>query len=148
MSRPRTPTHLKILKGEPESRIPRGEPIPALGDPKPPYRLTKDVQAVWDTLAPDRISKGLLTPWDVDAFALLCELVVLNRKALQAARKGVLVPGKRPNMLIYNRAMQGVRETSQLLNLIGGRFGWTPSDRARLNLHTPDVNQENDDLLS
>lgn len=98
----------------------------------PPYQLTKPVQEVWDRLAPDRIARGVLTTWDVDSFALFCEVLVLNRMSTTAAHRGVLVPGARKNERIYNRAMQGVRETTQLLATLGGRFGWTPSDRREM----------------
>ncbi len=111
---------------------PPSEPQPSGGEIVPPYPLTKAVQEVWDRLAPDREARGVLTPWDVDAFATFCELIVLHRDALRSARRGVLVRGARKDERVYNRAMQGVRETTQLLTALGGRFGWTPSDRREM----------------
>jgi P27 family predicted phage terminase small subunit len=144
MGRPPKPKHIKLLEGERKDRVNWQEPIPALQPVEPPYRLTKAVQAEWDRLAGDRIAKQVLTAWDVDAFALFCELLVLNRKAVKAARRGILVEGARRGEKVYNRSLQAVRETTQLLTTLGARFGWTPSDRAQLTM-LPD---DDDDLLS
>jgi P27 family predicted phage terminase small subunit len=145
--RPPQPTNVKLLEGVRPSRVPAGEPVPSLRPVEPPYRLTKAVQAEWDRLAPDLISRQILTPWDTSAFALFCELLVLNRRAVQSARRGVLVKGARKDERVYNRAMQGVRETTQLLATLGSRFGWTPSDRARLTF--PEMSDDElDELLS
>jgi P27 family predicted phage terminase small subunit len=143
-----TPTKLKLVKGERKDRINTAEPVPATGEIVPPYKLVRAVQEVWDRLAPDRIRTGVLTVWDVDAFALFCELLVANREATKLMHRGILVKGARQNEPVYNRAMQGVRETSQLLVSLGSRFGWTPSDRAQLSLKEESDDREAAELLS
>ena len=72
MGRPRKPTHLKVLAGEREDRINRGEPLPTQSAIVPPVQLSDGAQKVWNRLAPDLIDKGCLTSWDVDMFAVFC----------------------------------------------------------------------------
>lgn len=148
MGRPAKPTNLKVLHGDAEHRINRNEPIPFDQPVEPPYPLTSKVQEIWDRLAPDRIRVGVLTHWDVDAFATLCELIALKEEAFEEAHRGVLVEGARSkNERVYNRAMQGVRELTGLLNTLGGRFGWTPADRAKLSI-TSDEEDVADEYLT
>lgn len=144
MGRPAKPTHLKVLHGDRPDRINTAEPQPAATVVAPPYPLVRDVQAVWDRLAPDLVAKGVLTSWDVDAFAAFCETAAMLRKAWQGAHRGVLVPGKRGEERVYNRAMQGVRDLTAQLATLGGRFGLTPSDRARLTM-TPEEQPDGKD---
>jgi len=115
--RPPKPTSLKVLHGVRESRINRREPVPG-GEVDPPEWLTSEALADWQRLAPDRLAKGVLTSWDVDAFGLFCEALVLARAEVDAHRAG----GSQTRLV---RAVG-------LVSSLGSRFGWTPSDRARL----------------
>lgn len=122
--RPPNPTNLKVLHGVRKDRINRDEPLPTDDEIEPPATLSPAAVAVWQRLAPDRIAKGVLTPWDVDAFALFCEAVTIAHVA--AAGAGVLaVPGAQSPMGLFKDAVA-------VCATLGGRFGWTPSDRAKL----------------
>ena len=122
--RPAKPKHLKVLHGDQKCRVNSREPEPS-GEVVPPYALDGDVQAVWDRLAPDRVRKGVLTAWDVDAFALFCEALVICRGKVHDAKTLMPRPGCASPMSEFKAAV-GVLAT------LGGRFGWTPSDRAKL----------------
>jgi phage terminase small subunit len=122
--RPRKPRALKVLHGDRKDRINEREPQPAADDIVPPYKLDQDVQAVWDRLAPDRIAKKILTAWDTDAFAAFCEAIVLARQGAREA-SGPAVPGAPSPMSRFKDAVG-------LCATLGGRFGWTPSDRQKL----------------
>lgn len=122
--RPPKPSHLKVLHGDRKDRLNTAEPVPSEGTVQPPYRLPKAVREVWDRLAPDRISQGLLTPWDVDAFAAFCEALVLVRQGAREA-SGPVLPGAPSPMSRFKDAVN-------LCATLGGRFGWTPSDRQKL----------------
>jgi P27 family predicted phage terminase small subunit len=125
--RPAKPTHLKVLHGDDKKnpqRINRDEPLPADLPIEPPALLTEEGLAVWKRLAPDRIAKGLLTPWDVDAFALFCEGVALAHHAAFKA-DGPTIPGAQSPISRFKDAVA-------VCATLGGRFGWTPSDRAKL----------------
>lgn len=122
--RPRKPRHLKALHGDRKDRTNDREPTPGDGQVAPPYSLSADVQAVWDRLAPDRIRLKLVTAWDVDAFAAFCEALVLAQQGAREA-SGPVVPGAPSPMSRFKDAIN-------LCSTLGGRFGWTPSDRQKL----------------
>lgn len=124
--RPAKPTHLKVLHGDQPSRINTREPQPADGGLEPPFKLSKAAQEVWDRLAPDRQAKGCLTAWDVDAFAEFCEAVTILRAKRKASRSKP-VPGGASPMSEYKTAVS-------IVSSLGSRFGWTPSDRAKLTV--------------
>lgn len=130
--RPPKPTHLKVLSGAREDRINRNEPVPAEVPVEPPYELTQEVQEVWNRLAPDRIRKGVLTAWDTDAFAFFCEAIVLARRGTVRARNDKPKQGAPSPMSMFKDAMS-------ILNSLGGRFGWTPSDRSKLTIPQEDA---------
>lgn len=123
--RPSKPKHLKVLHGDRKDRINTQEPTPDENlSVVPPYELRPAVQAVWDRLAPDRIRLKVLTAWDTDAFAAFCEAIVLAQQgALEAG--GDVVPGAPSPMSRFKDAVN-------LCSTLGGRFGWTPSDRQKL----------------
>lgn len=122
--RPPKPRHLKALHGDRKDRINDREPVPGDGVVVPPYALRPAVQEVWDRLAPDRIRLKLLTAWDVDAFAAFCEAIVLAQKGALEAH-GEAIPGAPSPMSRFKDAIN-------LCSTLGGRFGWTPSDRQKL----------------
>ncbi len=127
--RPTKPTHLKLLDGDDKKnpgRINTDEPVPGDVEIKPPWPLSMTGQVVWDRLAPDRIAKKVLTAWDVDAFAVFCESIALViAKAPDAHKPWAPIPGAASPLSELKTAVT-------LANQLGSKFGWTPSDRARL----------------
>jgi phage terminase small subunit len=123
------PTNLKLLHGVKPSRINTAEPVPSEQPIVPPYELEPDAQAVWDRLAPDRIAKGCLTHWDVDAFAALCQALVILRTA-------------------HTEPFSVWRTAVGIADRLGAQFGWTPSERARLHMRGSGRPGEDDDLLT
>lgn len=117
------PTALKILHGDRSDRVNDAEPVP-LGVPVAPGTMSVAGRAAWDRLAPDRIAQGVLTAWDVDAFAAFCEVTAVLATA-HRGMSGKPVPGAAPPIGKF-------RDLVQLATTLGGRFGWTPSDRAKL----------------
>jgi len=117
------PTALKILHGDRSDRINDAEPVP-LGRPVAPGTMSVAGRAVWDRLAPDRIAQGVLTAWDVDAFAAFCEVTAVLATA-HRGMGGKPMPGAPSPIGMF-------RDLVQLATTLGGRFGWTPSDRAKL----------------
>jgi len=118
---------LALLHGDDKknpSRVNQAEPVPSAVPVQPPYELDARVRAVWDRLAPDRIRTGVLTAWDTDAFAAFCEALVLAQQGAREA-SGPAVPGAPSPMSRFKDAVN-------LCATLGGRFGWTPSDRQKL----------------
>jgi len=153
------PTPLKLLRGVDKknpSRINKSDPQPAAGEVTPPAWLPERARKVWTRLAPDLKRKGVLTPWDVDAFADLCALIVINAEALadvdeNGASCTTLVGVTRDGTEVYdlkrNPAWQVARESTALIVTLGGRFGLNPSDRSQLKIG--DGNRDpKEDLLS
>lgn len=125
--RPAKPTHLKLLHGDDKKnpdRINDTEPVPNEGEIIPPFQLSVAGREIWDRLAPDRIAKGVLTSWDTDAFAEFCEALVILRSKRRAANRKAEAGAPSP-MTEYKGAISVVAT-------LGGRFGWTPSDRTKL----------------
>lgn len=79
MGRPSRPTHLKVLSGERESRINRGEPLPTEATIVPP-EMSEGARRVWDELADDLADKGCLSSWDVPLFVVLCDSIATWRE--------------------------------------------------------------------
>jgi P27 family predicted phage terminase small subunit len=137
------PTALKLIRGDRESRINREEPLPAELEAEAPDWLPGPAREVWDRLAPDLIAKGVLTPWDVDAFADLCNVIVINREALLDIDKNgtncttvdrELSDGTIIYTLTKNPSWQIAKESTVLITTLGGRFGLNPSDRSQLKV--------------
>lgn len=70
-----TPTHLKLVRGNPGKRaIKKGEPKPTLDDaPLPPAFLNDDAKVEWGRVVPDLQRCGLLTKIDRAALAGYCQ---------------------------------------------------------------------------
>jgi phage terminase small subunit len=138
--RPHKPKHLKVLAGDRKDRINEAEPVPSPGEVAPPWPLTKAAQEVWDRLAPDLIDKQLLTPWDIDAFAFFCESLAIAKGKMSSARRRP-APGAASPMSEFKQAMSVVAT-------LGGRFGWTPSDRQKLVAGEASIGSGKEDLLT
>lgn len=130
--RPR-PTHLKILQGEQESRINRDEPVPSEGKAIPPPDMTPEAREVWDDLAEDLMDKGCLTPWDVYTFEAFCEAVATYRECRALMGKKYTAQGAAGGV-IKSPYHQIMRDCVDVMTRIGGRFGFTPGDRANLTI--------------
>ena len=131
--RPR-PNHLKALEGVRESRVNRGEPIPADAPIAPPVELPPDARAVWDRLAPDLIAKRVLQAWDVDSFCVYCRAVALfNRAATEVESEGAST--ERPYKgLVPSPAFRVMVAAEKMMASTGSRFGLSPADRARIQV--------------
>jgi P27 family predicted phage terminase small subunit len=152
-----TPTALKLLRGETRpSQINTNEPQPGAGEVVCPEWVSDDGRQVWDRLAPDLVAKGVLTPWDVDSFADLCELVIINRVALAdvQANGNAIVTVERElsnGTLLFrtqkNPNWQIAKESTGLLVTLGGRFGLNPSDRQQLSVGGGEAHGQGADRL-
>jgi P27 family predicted phage terminase small subunit len=133
------PTHLKLLKGTQESRVNRDEPIPTKGEVIVPPGMTDAARAVWDELAQDLMDKGCLTPWDVYAFEAFCEAVAQYRECRRLLNSAKSTTGKYTERgaaggVIKSPYHQMMRDCVETMSKIGGRFGFTPGDRANLTI--------------
>lgn len=136
------PTALRVLQGDRADRINTSEPIPAETEiPKPP--LSDEAAALWDILADDLKRKGVLTLWDAQAFATYCDAAATHWLAAdKLAEQGHVTKGERgPVSNPWHRVW---KDTADVMQRYGARFGLTPSDRSQLSMkeNTPDGTKE------
>ena len=113
--RPTKPTRLKVLQGNPGKRpLNKSEPQPGDAKLKPPKWLGHEGRMFWREYAPKVQALGLLTELDVEEFAQAAALSAVARRA---------TPGSRDHI-------QAVEAAGRIL----ARFGFTPSDRAKLSV--------------
>lgn len=126
MGRPRKPDNLKLLHGDRQDRINKAAPAPREADIVPPFELSDLAQQYWDRMAPDRIRQKVLTAWDCEAFGYFCEALAAAESTIPARLPDIEIkPGSATPMTEFKKAVD-------ILAVLGGRFGWTPSDRAKL----------------
>lgn len=130
--RPPKPTNLKVLHGDRADRVNTTEPQPATHGVEPPQWLAGEALQRWYEMAPDRIAKQVLTAWDVEAFAEFCVAVVHARDALLADP--------------FDSAH--AKRCVDMVTALGGRFGWTPSDRTKLTIGDGPRRDDDGDLLT
>ena len=134
MGRPRRPNNLKILAGEREDRINRGEPLPAETAITIPAELSDAARKVWQRLAPDLADKGVLTSWDTIMFSAFCESAATYRHCIdKLGTTDLTVPGSLKNQVV-NPLWRIAKDAADVMLRIGTRFGLTPSDRAGIDV--------------
>ena len=129
-----TPTHLKLLRGNPGKRpLNHDEPTPKTAIPKCPQHLDETARKEWTRISKHLAALGLVSEIDRAALAAFC---VAWSRWVEAEEKlkthGILVKSKSPNgfpipspfLAIANKAMK------QMVDL-ATEFGMTPSSRTR-----------------
>lgn len=144
------PTYLRVAEGNRGHRaINHAEPKYApLADLTPPAFLGKYGKAEWNRLAPLLAPRGLLTEAYRGTFEALCEAYQDWRAASALIRKNGYsfstdsgYSNTRPEVTIRDRARKAYVD-------IGGLFGLSPSDSARLELpNLPNVGEDEVDPM-
>lgn len=149
-----TPTHLKVLRGNPGKRaINRNEPRPDSKAPGMPTWFSNEARAEWRRVVPELERLGLSAKVDRAALAAYCESWATFVAAEQLIHKHGLVimriseinatdidgnpieihvtPAKNPAVIIARDAAAAVRGFC-------AEFGLTPSARTRLQMPEPE----------
>lgn len=136
---PRKPSAIRKLEGrESKPSEVRNEPRPTAGAPAPPGDLTPEARAEWARMVPELERMGLVARIDRAALVVYCEAWSAFDDARQSlAEHGPLIEGQKGN-LVRNPAAQLMRDAADLMLKYGSRFGFTPSDRTRLEAPTGD----------
>lgn len=127
------PTRLKLIRGDPEARINREEPMPTEGMVTRPRGMTRGAINVWEELAPDLYDKGCLTPWDVYALEMLCEAVGTYRDCRRLLKRQYIAAGASGGV-IKSPYHQIMRDCVDVMTRLGSRFGLSPGDRANMTI--------------
>ena len=142
------PTSLRILQGDQPCRINKNEPQPAAGEVIKP-ELSDEAGAIWDSLADDLERKGVLSPWDVHAFATYCDAAAQHWQAREEmGNNGGQVTTNDKGTLIKSPWFTVWKDTAEVMQRYGARFGLTPSDRSQLSLKKDDEDGTKERLLS
>ncbi|WP_051396726.1 phage terminase small subunit P27 family [Bradyrhizobium elkanii] len=140
---PKTPTQLRMLRGNPgHEAIPRGEPKPRGYDkvPPPPSRLKDEARDEWLRLAPELHRLGLLTVADIaplmlycDAYGTWCEAqdAMTAIKADDPHHFGLLTRTERG--IAANALVKIARDAAHDLLRYAQEFGFTPASRTRIS---------------
>lgn len=139
MAPPRTPTKLKLLRGETRpARLNHREPQPRGGRPRMPPDMSASAKMVWRRVLREMGATGVITPADGDVLRAYCEAA--SRYVYAATtleRVGPLVRGQKGE-LVKNPLHQVVRDNAVLLRGFARELGLTPAARAGLTGHGHD----------
>lgn len=140
MGRPPKPTALKRLQGNPGKRpLPKGEPRPEIGIPTRPEWLLPEAKREWSRIVPELARLGLLAKIDRALISAYCQCWARYVEAQRdidehgstfVTDKGY--EGPRPSMAI-------ARQMLEKLTVLSAKFGFSPSDRARIRVPEPEV---------
>ena len=133
VGRPPKPTALKVLQGNPGKRaLNKREPRPTTGAPTRPEWLLPEAKREWNRLVPELTRLGLLATVDRASLAAYCQCWaryveaqndIKQHGATFTTDKGY--EGPRPSVGIANQMLQRI-------SALSAKFGFTPSDRARI----------------
>jgi len=139
---PPTPTHLKLLRGNPGHQKLRAEPQPPIPKtcPEPPPFITGYAADEWWRIAPELHVLGLLTRIDVPALAAYCHAFGQWRMAAESLAKMAANDPVTGGLLIktkYGDAAQNplvsiTRKHAADMVKYAGEFGLTALARSRL----------------
>ena len=138
-----TPTHLKILRGNP-SRVPihpEIEPQVVEGIPGPPAFLMPEAKAEWRRLVVELYRLGVLTVVDERPFAAYCQAfahwvaaedAIARMATADPLTGGMTVMGSTGENMVPNPLMYAARAAAADMVKYAAEFGFTPSARARV----------------
>lgn len=155
--RPKKPTALKVLEGNPGKRpLPQNEPKPTPISPECPKWLDREAKNLWKQLVPELERLGLITVIDGEAFAAACQSYatwVRCQKFFKKKNPDTKKPygmtfttpngyiQQRPEVTIGNKALADFRAFCT-------EFGLTPASRTRINIKPTDKEDPMEALLS
>lgn len=130
------PTQIKLLRGNPGHRpIGKREPKPRAGAPSCPAWLGGEAKKMWREIAPQLQEMGVLTKIDRNALTLYCETWARWRLTVEA----LVGLDYRKDGLEIKRLSIIARDSLGILHRLGAAFGMTPSDRTRIQVAKPSV---------
>lgn len=146
-----TPTHLKLVTGNPGRRpVNKAEAKVPVRDLTAPEHLGDDALEEWNRVAADLVKSGLVTTVDRSALAVYCAAVgrwiQAERVLAEMAKKdpvseGLLIKTKAGNVVM--NPLVGIRNKAKADVLrAAAELGITPSARSRVQAQAPDEEDE------
>lgn len=136
MARKQTPTHLKILSGNPGKRpINTEEFVPEIDvkDIKPPQNLTKNAKKIWKdvlNLAPPGMIKGL----DFSEMVRFCVSYDLYMTAYDKVQAEGMVMLNEKGVTIPNPWVAIMNKQSEVMASSSSNLGLSPASRSKLRM--------------
>ena len=134
-----TPTHLRLLRGNPSKRaINRGEPAPEIPAtvPEPPDFLMPSAKDEWHRLAEGLHRIGLLTALDASAFAVYCQTFARWQQAEQMLadpENGGLTIKTSTGSPMMNPLLRIAISSACDMIRFAAEFGLSPAARSRVS---------------
>ena len=137
VSRPRTPTGLKLVKGTARADRTNGaEPEPMLlNDLKAPAHLSARSAEVWNQVAPMLRRLQVLTEADVIALEMLCDSVADYRLARSQCGDDFVVHSSKGSQMV-SQWLVAKQLSSKRAEAFMGKFGMDPVSRSRVMVST------------
>lgn len=141
-----TPTHLKLVNGNPGKRaIKRREAKPPPSEPTPPAHLSDDAKVEWGRVMSHLMRCGLMSEIDRAALAGYCQAYsrwVQAERALQRMGEkdqltGALMIKTTNGNAVQNPLVGTANKALELMLRAAAEFGMTPSARSRIDVDIP-----------
>jgi P27 family predicted phage terminase small subunit len=134
VGRPRKPTQLHIIHGNPGKRpLPKNEPLPTRGRPSRPGWLSPEAKREWRRVTRELEALGLLCKVDRALLVAYCETWAQYVAAIRSLRAAGSLTFQTETGYIAPRPEFGIAmKASQRLMQLSARFGFTPADRSKL----------------
>jgi P27 family predicted phage terminase small subunit len=138
MGRPRKPTNLKVLEGNPGKRpLPVNEPKPVPIAPPCPAHLDSRAKKEWKRIAPELEQLGLLTRIDMAALAAYCQSYGWWAEAgAQIKKHGMLVKNQKGFPVVTPYVAIACKFLEQMKSYLI-EFGLAPSSRSKIEVKPP-----------
>jgi P27 family predicted phage terminase small subunit len=156
---PPTPTHLKLLRGNPGKRaLPINEPMPLIppAAPEPPAFVTGYAAEEWRRVAPELHRLGLLTKVDTTMLAAYCMAYarwhtaeeVLARMADRDEHTRALLITATDGTAKRNPLAKVAADATKDMLAFASQFGMTPASRTRIATNPDGPKGKFDGLLA
>ena len=141
-----TPTHLKLVRGNPGKRpLNASEPVPQLTLPSPPAELCPDARVEWERVAGELHRIGILSSIDRAPLAAYCQAygrwIVAERAIAKMAERDQMTEGlmiKTTNgNAVQNPLVGTANKAMGDMVRYAAEFGMTPSARSRVQGESP-----------
>jgi len=133
MGRPRTPTKLKLLNGNPGKRpLPEDEPQPELGVPEMPSWLSAEAKKEWKRMSSELMELRILSVTDRAVLTLWCETWADWREMKKRlTKRGRTYTNKKSGVHHYRPETVLAREAEKTLCRLICELGQSPASRSR-----------------
>lgn len=131
--RPRIPTAIKLLRGNPgHQKLNAKEPKPLVDLGKPPPELSLPAKRIWHKYGKQLRELGVMTRIDEASFAAFCQTYARWLEVNTYLRDAPLLLENAKGGLAINPALKLLDTLQTALMRVAGDFGLSPSSRSKI----------------